>query len=228
MNADLELAKAVLAGEPVALGELDRRLRVQARIAAARIDSNPAFIDEVAQQLAERLLLPREDAPPRLAEFSGSGPLDAFLRVAALRVALNLRGGAVAARSDELDEASLDAAAEGAADVETRLLRAQYQAPFREALREAFAALPREQRQVMRLHYGGGLSGQAIARMMQVDRSTVVRWLASARSALMNETRRRLRDQLKLSPAELTSLIGAMRSQLDLSLSAILQGSQVE
>jgi RNA polymerase sigma-70 factor (ECF subfamily) len=221
-GADLYLAAAVLSGDRAAQAEVERLVRAQAQAAAARLDPGPAFAAEVTQEVLERLLLPREDAPPRLADYAGQGPLPAFLRVMAMRTALNLRGSG--ARTASVDEAAL-AALGDAADVEARYLRAQYQEAFREALHTAFAGLDRELRQVVRMHYGGGLSGQAIARLLGVDRSTVVRRLASARAALFSETRRLLQERLRLPQAELDSLIAVLRSQIELSLSTILRDS---
>lgn len=222
-GADLYLAAAALSGDRRALAEVEALVRVQAQGAGARLQPGSGLDEEVVQHLLTRLLVPGEGRA-RLADYAGQGPLAAFLRVAAMRTALNLRGGA-RSRERELDEATLAAVGE-APDPESRYLRAQHQEAFRQALAGAFAGLPKEQRQAMRLHYGGGLSGQAIARMLGVDRSTVVRWLASARAALMRETRRRLQDRLRLPQAEMDSLIAVLRSQLELSLGHMLARSQ--
>jgi RNA polymerase sigma-70 factor (ECF subfamily) len=55
-----------------------------------------------------------------------------------------------------------------------------------------------------------------------VNRSTVVRWLADVREALFKETRRLLRERLRLNDSEFESLMGLVRSDLDLSISIFL------
>ena len=212
---DLYLAVAALGGDRAAQQEVDRQVQVQARAAAGRVSPDPDFAAEVAQLLLERLLVPRDGGRPRLHDYAGHGPLGALLRVASMRTALNLRQGS--GRTVALDEESLAAVSE-AADVETRYLRTLHQEAFRQALREAFTGLPRELRQVVRMHHGRGLSGQAIGRMLQVDRTTVMRWLARARAALLSETRRLLQEGLRLPRVETDSLISVLCSQHELSL----------
>lgn len=218
-SADLYLACAVILGDTVAHGAFARVLEAQCQRAAAT-RGVPELAGELRQQLSERLLLPA-DGRHKLLEYSAAGPLAAYLRIAAVRLALNLRRDDPARRQQTLDEGAAAALGAGG-DAETRYLRERHQGEFQSALREAFAALPPEQRNVVRMHYAGGLSGQSIARMLQVDRSTVVRWLASARVGLLQETRRRLRDQLRLSPSEVESLIALLRSQLDVSMRTLL------
>ena len=61
----------------------------------ARIDSSSQFVDEVKQGLRERLLV---GPPPRIAEYSGSGPLGGWLRVVSVRLAITFND-TVACRS---------------------------------------------------------------------------------------------------------------------------------
>lgn len=220
----LYLCCAALRKDPAALRDLTVLARQQALAQALRLRGGEALGDELAQRLLVRLLVPEDGQPPRLSTYSGGGPLPAFLRIAALRLGLNLRAASGGAEESPLEEAALRAAV-AEPQPELDLLRVRYQDAFRQALRQSFLALPQEQRNAVRLYYGGGLSGQAIANMLQVDRSTVVRWLASARAGLLADTRRRLRDELRLPPGELDSLIAAVRSQLDLSLGQVLEQS---
>lgn len=116
-GADLYLAAAALAGDRRAQAELEALVRVQAQGAGARLQPGSGLDEEVVQHLLTRLLVPGEGRA-RLSDYAGQGPLSAFLRVAAMRTALNLRGGAQA-RGRELDEATLAAVGE-APDPEAR------------------------------------------------------------------------------------------------------------
>jgi RNA polymerase sigma-70 factor (ECF subfamily) len=75
----------------------------------------------------------------------------------------------------------------------------------------------------LKLYFVQGLTVEEIGRMEGTHKSTVSRWLARTRAAVLAEVRRKLGAQLKLSPAELDSLIGAMRSQLHVSLHRALE-----
>ena len=71
-----------------------------------------------------------------------------------------------------------------------------------------------------------GLSIDEIGALFKVHRSTVARWIAGARQAVLAGARLRLRDELGLSAGEFDSLAGVVRSQLDLSVAKILVKSR--
>ena len=63
---------------------------------------------------------------------------------------------------------------------------------------------------------------QCCAAKLEVHRATIARRIAGSRRAVTEEARRLLRAELGASEAELESLVGVMRSQLDLSLPGLL------
>lgn len=219
---DLFLACACGSGDAAALAEFDRTLLAQVPGFLGRLAASPAFVDDVKQTLREKLLVATPDASPRILEYSGTGTLYGWLRVAAMRVALNLRRSRDDRGGAPFEEEDVAAAVPVEKDAELSYLRERYKKEFQEAMRAAFLGLPKEQRHVLRLHFAGGQTGDQIAALLKVNRSTVVRWLASARTAMFHETRRHLRDRLRLTPAELDSLTAMVRSQLDMNLSALL------
>lgn len=87
-----------------------------------------------------------------------------------------------------------------------------------------FSALSDEQRNVLHMHRLGGLTTTLIGALFKVNHTTVSRWLAAVREAVCEETRRMLSGRLHLRPEELESLVRVSRSQLDLSLTGLLQG----
>jgi RNA polymerase sigma-70 factor len=107
-------------------------------------------------------------------------------------------------------------------------LKRRYTREFRAALREALAALPREQREVLRLNFVHGLNIQAIGQRLNIHRATVARWISSARQAVFAETRRLLSERLKLAPSEFDSLLRMVRSQLDQSMAGLLGSQEAE
>jgi RNA polymerase sigma-70 factor (ECF subfamily) len=217
--AALYLACACARGVPAALAELDRHILSRVPEFLARIQGSSALADEVSQILRERLLVGSVGEPPRIATYSGEGPLAAWVRVAAVRTALNLlekMDERVAHDSDAIDRVQT------ATTPEEEVVRADQRAVFREVLEEAVSALPAEQRAALRLHFVEGLTGDEIGERLGISRATVVRWLGAAKSFLLRETKRLVVGRLRLSPAEAESFIASARSRLDLSLSVLL------
>lgn len=209
---DQSLITEVLAGKAEAMAELERLLsREVTRVAA----SHQLAADELRQAVRERLLV---GASPRLAQYDGTGPLTAWLRAVASRVASNL----VRATAKEELVSSVPEASLAAPTAELALLRLQYRAHFREAFTGALAALESGERTVLRLHTLDGLSLASIGAMFHRDASSVSRWLAKIRAQLLADTRRRLGVKLSLQGAELESLMRVADSELTMSLSGLL------
>jgi RNA polymerase sigma-70 factor (ECF subfamily) len=216
----LYLACACAQGLGSALAELDRHVLAKVPEFLARIQGSSALPDEVRQTLRERLLVASAPGePPRIATYSGEGPLAAWVRVAAVRTALNL----LEKKDEQLGHDSrVVGAASTAATPEQDVSASRQHAMFREVLEQAVSALPAQQRTALRLHFAEGLTGDEIGRRLGISRATVTRWLATARTFLLRETRRLLEGRLRLSPAEAESFIASARSRLDLSLSVLL------
>src|SRR5262245_1282892 len=87
-GADLFLVAACLAGAPAALTAIDREVLSQVPEMVAVVDPSYGFGAEVAQVLRERLLLPPLE---RLRQYGCTGPLGAWIRVAARRIAVDIK-----------------------------------------------------------------------------------------------------------------------------------------
>ncbi|MCY1023755.1 sigma-70 family RNA polymerase sigma factor [Pyxidicoccus sp. MSG2] len=221
--ADLYLACACARGDPTAHAALERHVFPKAAASVARLRETGVEPAEVFQRLRERLLVPEGGRPPRVAEYQGSGPLAAWLRAAAVRMALNLqRTERRRAHAEEEAEALSLPAEAGTADVELDYLRRNHREDFKAALSEALNALPARERTVLRLHAVEGLSLERIGTMYQTHKSTVSRWVSRARETALEGTRQRLVERLKLSSGELHSLMRALNGELDLSLPSLL------
>jgi RNA polymerase sigma-70 factor (ECF subfamily) len=189
----------------------------------ARINSSPVFADEVRQALRQRLLI-GEGRAPRIAEYTGRGPLGAWVRVAAVRVALNLRT-ANKERPSRDGEVARRAVGE-ALDPEMQVIKEHSRKEFEQALKEALATLAVDERNVLRLHLLDRLSIDKIAALHRVHRATAARWLQGARESILEGTKARLRERLKLTSNEFESLSGLVRSQLEVSLRSQLLRSR--
>lgn len=220
---DLHLAVACIEGSATALQEFDRRYLTGGALRAAlgRIDSSAAFADDVRQLLREKLFVRAAGREPRIAEYSGRGALASWVRVVALRAALDLRPQA--AKETQDDGAGIDAAAAATVEPELKYLKEKYGKPFQEAVAAAFTTLDDEQANLLRLQIVDGLRTAQIATLFGVDRSTIKRRLAACREHLLDETRKRLIAKLGISPAEFESLAGLVQSQLNVSIERLLK-----
>jgi RNA polymerase sigma-70 factor (ECF subfamily) len=209
--ADLYLACACSSGDAKALATFDATLLADVPQFIARISRSADLVERVRQELRQRLLM-----GTKLGAYTGRGPLGAWVRVAAIRIALNeKRGeGRAAAHHSPTNVAALP----GAADPELDFLKSRYADEVTAALEASIRSLTVDQRNVLRMHYLDGLSIDAIAPTYRVHRSTAARWIADARASILMETQRILREQLNASPSELRSILVLVQSRLDLSI----------
>ena len=214
---ELALVVACALGNASALTELDALLRSACARAVKPVD--PGAVDEITQQVRERLLIPDAAGRTRLSEFRAEAPLGAWLRAVAMRSALNARRGQ---NRERHDSAAMELPAPDA-DPELALLRARHRESFREAFASAVAGLTARERTVLRLHTLDGLTLARIGAMYQKDTSTVSRWLEQIRKTLNLATRNQLAGRLQLSPSELESVMRAADSELSVSLPRLLQ-----
>jgi RNA polymerase sigma-70 factor, ECF subfamily len=218
-TGDLVLAWACLAALPSALALLDGLVRHV--VAAVRPRGSRDAADDLAQDLHQRLLVPAEGQQPKLAQYTGRGPLVSWLRVVAARTAINSER----ASKREVAEADLEERAISAPNPELQFIRAQYRQPFKQAFRAALTDLAPAQRTLLRLHFVEGVSHQQIARMDRVHQTTVTRRIAAAQSALLENVHQCVRKHLHLNPGEIDSLVRAVGSALDVSLISVLSKS---
>lgn len=223
--ADLYLACACARGEPRALACFDDHFMAAVGRTWGGRHRLADFADEVRQALRVRLLVAEGGAPPRIAGYSGRGPLAAWVRMAATRLGLDLRRRERPTARDDDDELTLEARGD---DPELEYLKTRYAAELTEALQTTLAALSARTANVLRLHYQAGMTVDAIGTMYRVSGRTVQRWLAEARRTILGETRRLLSERLGLTDSRLDSLIGLVRSRLDISISQYLLPRQDE
>lgn len=222
--ADLALAFACLSGSSTAAAELDRRLRAGALASAARQCAGRLGADDLRGKVLQRLLMADGGRSAKLAEYAGRGPLDAWLRVVAIRVALN--AAPPPEREVPLDEHLVAEGGPATGHPELDLLRERFRDDFRQAVRSAVGALSARDRTVLRLSVVDGLGIDEIGRSFRVHRATVARWIVAAREQIVAGTREALREDLRLRPAELESLMGLADSRLDVSLGRFLKENE--
>jgi RNA polymerase sigma-70 factor (ECF subfamily) len=212
--ADLYLAWACRRGRPAAIAEFERRFMPEVAGFVARVATDPSFVDELRQQLRQKLFL---GASPKIESYSGGGPLGGWLRVVAVRSALNLRRDQGETREvDDLLPATGD-------DPEMEFLKREHRAEVQAALDEALGELPPEDRAALKLHHVDGLTLDQLTVVYRESRSAMGRRMIAIRRAVLLATRRRLVDRLGLRSDELESLIRVVRSQLRITIGSALK-----
>jgi len=217
--ADLFLACAAGHGDRTAIQVLEEQVIGPARGSVRRLDARPELVDDVMQELRARLLLPPE---PRILKYGGRGPLLAWVRVAATRIAIdNLRAvrdvvGREAADPDALEQVDFGP--------EVQLLRASYREAFQEAIAAAIAALSPQDRSLLRRHLIDHMTLEEMAAPYAVHPATVARRLMGLREDIARAVRDHLavRRRAQDGATSLESLAQAIRSELYISLAPLL------
>jgi RNA polymerase sigma-70 factor, ECF subfamily len=224
-GTELYLAFACLAGDPVAIDLFDNMfLRRVARF-VSRVSRDPDFVDEVTQQLRVRLFTGN---PPKLAQYRGEGPLEGWVRVVAMRAALNLMKAGRQARYGTNDEHGWSQVVTTFMAPDHRCAVAELQPAVQDALTTALEELPARSKALLRLHFVERLNIEEVGILYKVHRSTVARWLATVRDQLSSRVEEILSVRLRVTPSECRSLIDLVREDLHASLSRILPAIPIE
>ncbi len=217
---DLHLAFAARRGHPGAMARFEASMIVGLAPVIGRVDASEAFIDEIKQRLRTKLFVSDGTTPPKIAHYTGQGDLLTWIRVVAVREALD---SVRSERRRALDSDDALMAIEASATGPDMLaFKQQYKAQFSDAFRDALAALTPEQRNVLRLHYIHGLSIDKLGAVLRVHRSSAARRVAKARQDLLSGTRRLLHARLSIDRREFDQLMGLIASRLDLSIERFL------
>jgi RNA polymerase sigma-70 factor (ECF subfamily) len=82
--------------------------------------------------------------------------------------------------------------------------------------------MPRRDRNLLRLHFLGGVTLEQLAQMYGVHRATVVRWLAAAREAVLAATRDHVAHAIGAPASELDEMFSLVKSRVELSVERML------
>jgi RNA polymerase sigma-70 factor, ECF subfamily len=214
---DLFIACGCAAGDTKALTAVEIRYFPDIDAALGKMGLSSDRIAEVKQGLRRLLFVGNAEngAPPRIAEYRGSGDLRSWLRVTATRAALKL------IRKDNRETSGDDALLAARApedDPELAYMKAAYRAAFKIAFQEALESLHARERMLLKQQIVDGLGIDELGALYQVHRATAARWVASAREKLLSRTRRMFMMRARISSDECESIMRLVRSQLDVSL----------
>lgn len=213
-TADLYLTFACLEQIPNAFVELERKVLFKVPGWVRRIVLSTARANEVRQEVAKRLLTAEGSNAPRLALYAGKGSLEGWVRVAAVRVAHNIRDAQHSVNGVPLTEIPTTREA----DPELVAVRKVYAKEFAGALRTTLDTLSRDERNVLRLHYLDGLSIDEVGAAYRVSRATAARMLLRAREAVASKMHELLASEIGAAAPEPASVLALIRDELEESL----------
>ena len=157
----------------------------------------------------------------RIGRYAGTAPLDRWLRLASVRLALDLidsEGRHVPhERSDELVRRVA-----GADNPELTAILARYGAVVQQQLRQAIEGLSERDRTLLRLYFVEGLNVESIGAIYRVHRASAARWIGAIRTHLLDQVCGHLQLNIGLTHSEAASLVNCVRDELALSLTRLL------
>jgi len=216
---DLYLALAAARGDAEAIAVIDRTCIAQ--VDAALRGMLPASeIDDLKQELRQRLFVGAADHAPKLLDYAGRGELRAWVRASAVRTAISVLRTRKREQAHQQDLWLV--ASEIGVDPTLEHLRPRLHSELRIAFEAALGALEVRERNLLRQHFFDGLSTDELATLYRVHRATTFRWLTRARSRLLARTRKTLAQRLSLRRSELDSLMRLVDSQLEVSVVRLL------
>jgi RNA polymerase sigma-70 factor (ECF subfamily) len=209
---DLYLACGCAMGDTKAIALLDAHYIAKLSRAPSRPARGTGEGDEVAQRLRVRMLVGDGQKPPRIASYSGRGQLGRWIRIAATRLAADLRR--VAPPTIDAD-GSVDATA---SDAERSYVIQRYGNEFANALESALRQLTRRARELLRLHFLEEVGVAQIATTQGVSARTIQRRLAATERQIVENLQAIVAKRLALSSAQLDSLLPDVESELVFAL----------
>jgi len=219
---ELYLCCGCVRGDPEALRAFEDRFLPVVYGVLRRNRLPDALREELAQDLRERLFVGRDGGQPLLGRFGGLGTLAGWLRVVTARLArqtLQQEKRYVLVGDDRIVSNLVQ---------EGDPLKASYREPFRRAVRAALGELDARDLTLIRMRYVDGLTLEQIGATYRVHLSTVHRWVGAIQERLLEQTRELMMQEMEIDADECDSLFRMLQSQLDLTITTLLQGSEDE
>jgi RNA polymerase sigma-70 factor (ECF subfamily) len=216
-SGDLWLACGCALAVPGAAEAFERTFRSFIERAVARVDRSS--VDEATQSVLVSLLVAEPGIPRRIGEYAGRAGLKAWVTTIAANATLRLHR-----RIGDQPHDTLSGLAEqvARAEPELALAKARHARDLEAALRDALESLDGRQRVILRVRHVKGWRLEQVATMYRVSRATAARMVTAAHESLLVETKRLLRERLRLTDSELESLVALLQSQLEVSLVRLL------
>jgi RNA polymerase sigma-70 factor (ECF subfamily) len=217
-GSELYLASACVAGDVAAIAAFERDYLARLPRTIGRVALSPDLADELRQQLRLTMLT---GSRPRIGNYRGQGPLAAWVRVCAARLALKLKES-FDQGVGHADDRAIDGLLARDASPELLAAQTQHREAFERALGESFRKLPARHKTLLRMHFLDGMNIDDIGVVFRVHRATVARWLVAIRQAVVDELRASVQLEIRAGSSEFSSLVRLVQDDVQLSLRRLL------
>jgi RNA polymerase sigma-70 factor, ECF subfamily len=216
---DLYLARACALGDRHAVLAFERHCIQGLENALSRYNDFSDLAAEVKQRVREYALV-GHDSSPGIEAFRGLGDLRGWVRIIAVREAIDLvhQRRRLSQRETAVGDDALLHAFVTPSDPELEHVKARYVEEFQQAFGAALRDLPPRDQTWLRQHVIDGLSIDQLGALYRVHRATAARHLQRIRLAVLTATRQRLASQLRVRPSEIDSILRLIRSRLQVTL----------
>lgn len=208
---ELYLVCACAGGDSAAIAAFEQAYFRHLAPAVARFQLS---VDDLLQELRVRLFVGTSQTGPKIAEYSGRGGLERWVRAAAVRLALNT----TRTRKNQPHATLSDDDFLSGGDVALQHMKEAYRAEFKRALSETLGTLDSELQMYLRMYYLDGLTLAELAGLFGVSEPTASRRVAKAREQVLEGTRAHLGARLGLGAEELDSIMRLIQSRLSVTL----------
>lgn len=220
-NEDLYLACACLEGDERAARAFEKAYFPVLDRALSGLCGRTGQADDVKQSVYQKVFVGEEGREPAIHKYDGLGDLRAWVRVTAVRMALNLKRDGK--RERPLSPDILVTLPKSGPGPEEDYLKRVYSDAFKRAFGRALAALDHKQRNLLRYYYIDGLTVEQIGSIYRVHKATISRRLAEIRELLLTETRNSLIRELDVDRTEFDSIMRLIQSRMDISIVRFLK-----
>jgi RNA polymerase sigma-70 factor (ECF subfamily) len=220
--ADLYLAFACGAKDPAALDRFEQVFGPDIDRIVRRGSVNATEAADLGQQVRAKILVGGAERSPQILAYAGRGSLRGWVRVVASRMVVDQKRVALTEREVLVEPELLEALDAVPLDPNTQWLRAKYRDAVAAAMERAFAALPLKERRLLRAQLVERLGIDDLGALYGVHRTTAARWIEKARRGLVERIHAELRQTLGAQEATVRSLVGLVRSAIDLSVARLL------
>jgi RNA polymerase sigma-70 factor (ECF subfamily) len=217
-GSDLYLAVACGQNDAAAVGQFEEAFLKTVVRQIGRVALSTQQAEELKQQLRIKLLV---GPTAKILEYRAGGPLGAWVRVCALRMALDMTRAPEMLRRN--DSQALDALMASTPAGEALLDSTRHSEALRNALHDALTKLSPREKTILRLHFLEGMNIDALGDLFGVHRATVARWLVSIRGSLLDGVRGQLSLDIGASPSEAKSLVRLLDGEVHLSIQRLLE-----
>jgi RNA polymerase sigma-70 factor (ECF subfamily) len=212
---DLYLACACALGDKNAIAAFEDHCLCGLETVISRYCDCADQVEEVKQRVRECALVGGA-RPPRIESFSGRGDLRGWVRVIAVREAIELLRRS--RREIPIDDDTQLHAFVTPGDPDLERVKAHYVDEFKQAFSSALRGLSAHDQTLLRQHVIDGLTIDELAVLYHVHRATAARSLQRARRTVLLATRERLSSRLEAKPHEIDSILRLVRSRLEVTL----------